>query len=75
LYSHEKEKKGLAVRKNGPFPEAIEQVHEGQQRMTQHHARAGIAHHLSNFFPHFGLITVNGAFTATGLASLKGALG
>jgi hypothetical protein len=47
---------------------------EGEDRMAEGHARAGIAHYLFHFLPHGRLITVNRTIGARSLVFLKRAL-
>ena len=53
---------------------AVQQVQRGEQGVAQQHARTGVAHHLAHPLAHFGLVTVDGAFGAGGLAPAEGAL-
>lgn len=48
---------------------------ERQPGMMPYHTGAGIAHHFTDFLPHHGLVTVDGAVAAGGLVFLERAFG
>ena len=57
------------------FAQAVQEVHERQQRVGEEHARAGVPHHLADALAHGRRVTVDRTFAAGGLALLEGAAG
>lgn len=53
------------------FPQAVNGMAETQDRITQDHARADMAHDPADFFTHERLVTMHPAVAARGLSLLK----
>ena len=58
---------------SSPCGQAVEQVQDGQDGVTQEHARPGVAHHRPHTPAHVGPVTVHRTVGAGGLAGGEGA--
>lgn len=52
-------------------PPAVEEMEQGEDRMSPEHAGPGVAHDFANQFPLAGTVAVNGALNARRLALLE----
>lgn len=48
-------------------PKPVDQVSEGQERMSKHHPRACVLHNCPDLFAHGGSVTVNRTLSTRGL--------
>ncbi len=56
------------------FPQAVEQMRNGQQRVRHEHARSGIAHYFLDFLTFSGGVAMYRTFAAGRLVSLERAM-